>query len=177
MEKNTELLLKEFKAEVKKVLQNFDDTINSKLGDTVTITTGRETIIRKATLQDATDLYQNEWSNTVDLLDEIGINIEVDNVTSITMKVNHKAICNELQEYADRADSNGATSYLEYKNIQIPYKNIHMEDDHLGGTMLIPYMGDNIDDSTAAFVLLDKDTEYRVIDKIGEGEQPLLIEK
>jgi sporulation protein YlmC with PRC-barrel domain len=177
MERNKELLLKGFKAEVKEVLRNFDEIINARLGDTVTVTSNAGVITRPTTLQDTIDLYQNEWSNTVGLLDEIGINIEEDNVTPITIKVNHKAIGKELQEYADRADSNGATSYLEYKNIQIPYKKIYMEDDITGGSMLIPYAGDNVEESTAALILLDKDTEYKILNKIGLGEQPVLIEK
>lgn len=177
MKRETELLIKGANAEVIKILRDFDEIINAELGNTVTITTGKETITRKATLEDAIDLYKNEWSSTLEQLSEMGINIEEDNVTPITIKVNHKAIVKELQEYADRAHSNGATSFLEYKNIQIPYKNIYMEDDVSGGSMLISYMGENVDECTAAFILLDKDTEYKTIDKIGEGEQPALSEK
>lgn len=176
MERDTELLYG-FKSEVKNILKNFDEVMNATLGDTVTITTGKEVLTRKATLQDTIELYQSEWLNTLELIEEIGIKIEEDNITSITTKVNHKAVHEELQVYADRATANGDTSYLEYKNIQIPYKNICIEDDAIGGSTLIPYMGDTMETSAVAFILLNKDTEYKIIDKIGEGKQPLLIEK
>ncbi len=178
MNKEAKLLFKRLKAEVKEVLKSFDEVINAKLGDTVTITTGKEVITRKATLQDTIDLYQNEWSNTVGLLDEIGIDLEEnDNVRPISTKVNHKAIYKELQEYAVRASSNGGISFLEYKNIQIPYKKIYMEDDVTGGSMLTIYIASGTDESPVAFMLLDKDAEYKIIDKIGEGEHPVLTEK
>ena len=177
-EREHELLLKGAMSKVTEILKAFNETMNSTLGDTVTITSNEGTETRKSTLQDTIDFYQDEWCNTVELLDEIGIDLEEDdNITPINTNVNHKAIYEELQLYAVRADSNGATSYLEYKNIQIPYKNIYMTDDISGGSMLIPYMGENIDESAAAFILLDKNTEYKIIDKIGEGEQPVLTEK
>ncbi len=87
-ERETELLLKGFKAEVKDILMNFDEIINAKLGDKVTITTGNEVVERKATLQDAVELYESEWANTVELLDEIGINLEENKIMPINSKIN-----------------------------------------------------------------------------------------
>lgn len=177
MKRETELLLGRFKAEVKDILMNFDKIINGKLEDTVTITTGSKAVKRKATLQDTVELYKNEWSNVIESLDDIGVNLESNKVSFINTKTNHKAIYKELEEYANKAYENGHTSFLEYRNIQIPYKNIYMEDDITGGTTIIPYFGDNIDESGIAIILLDKNTEYEVIDKTGSGEHPLLIEK
>lgn len=75
-EREHELLLKGAMIKVTEILKAFNETMNATLGETVTITSNERTETRKATLQDTIDFYQNEWCNTVCLLDEIGINIE-----------------------------------------------------------------------------------------------------
>lgn len=75
-EREHELLLKGAMSKVTEILKAFNETMNATLGDTVTITSNEGTETRKTTLQDTIDFYQNEWCNTVYLLDEIGINLE-----------------------------------------------------------------------------------------------------
>ncbi|NFO89296.1 hypothetical protein FDC58_12090 [Clostridium botulinum] len=174
-ERENELLLTGFKAEIKEVLQNFNNVINATLGDTVTITSSEGSETRKLTPYDTIDFYQNEWCNTVESLSEIGIELEEDMVP-ILEKENHTKVYEELQRYASIAKSDGAISYLEYNDVQIPYTNICMEDNVEGNTMLIPFLGESIGNDPQAFILLKKNSKYKVIDKTGDMEQPLLVE-
>lgn len=166
------LMLNGYIMEVKDVLENFNEIMNATLGDTITITSSEGTETRKATLQDAIDVYQTEWCNTVELLSEIGIELEEDNMIPINLKVNHKSVYEKLEKYANMAKSNGAISYLEYNDVQIPYKKIRMEDEASGNTSL--YL--HLDDEMQAMIFLKKDSKYKVVDKTGDMEQSLLVE-
>ncbi|WP_061313700.1 hypothetical protein [Clostridium botulinum] len=174
-EREMELMLNGFKMEVKGILQNFNEIMNATLGDTVTITSSEGSETRKLTPYDTIDFYQNEWCNTIESLSEIGIELEEDMVP-ILEKENHTKVYEELQRYASIAKSDGAISYLEYNDVQIPYTNICMEDNVEGNTMLIPFLGESMGNDPQAFILLKKNSKYKVIDKIGDMEQPLLVE-
>lgn len=76
MIKGTEIELNEFKIEIKNIIKNFDESIHATLGDTVTVISDLGKTTRKATLQDAIDLYRGEWYNTLESLSELGIYIE-----------------------------------------------------------------------------------------------------
>lgn len=76
MIKGTEIELNEFKIEIKNIIKNFDESIHATLGDTVTVISDLGKTMRKATLQDAIDLYRGEWYNTLESLSELGIYIE-----------------------------------------------------------------------------------------------------
>ncbi len=75
-EREQELLLKGAMLKVTEILKGFDEMINSEIGDTVTITSSEGTEIRKATPYDTIDFYQSEWVKTVELLSEIGVDLE-----------------------------------------------------------------------------------------------------
>lgn len=171
-EREQELLLKGAMLKVTEILKGFNEIMNATLGDTVTITSSEGTKTRKATLQDNIDFYQNEWCNTVEALSEIGIELEENNIIPINVRVNHKEVYEELQKYSVMAKSNRATSYLEYSDMEIPYNKIVMKEEASGHTSLYLYF----DSDFKAMVLLKKDSKYKVVDKTGDMEQPLLIE-
>lgn len=173
MKRETELLIKGANVEVVKILRDFDETMNATLGDTITITTGKEVITRKSTLQDAIDLFKDKWCNALDQLNEIGIDIEdIDESKEVS---NHKKVHDELVEYMLKAANEDEISCLEYNNIQIPFENVSIEKDRLGS--LITLYRDECKNNMVASILLKKDVEYIVEDKTGTGYHPLLIEK
>lgn len=80
MKRETELLIKGATIEITKVLRDFDEIMNAKLGDEVWNSDSRGNEIlgtrRKSTLQDTIDFMQSEWSNASQKLSELGIDIE-----------------------------------------------------------------------------------------------------
>jgi replicative DNA helicase len=80
MKRETELLIKGATIEITKVLSDFDEIMNAKLGDEVWNSDSRGNEIlgtrRKSTLQDTIDFMQSEWSNTSQKLSKLGIEIE-----------------------------------------------------------------------------------------------------
>ena len=59
------------------ILKEYNEVMNSTLGDEVKVTSCNGTTVRKATLQDNIDLYKSEWSNVIERLsDEAGIDLE-----------------------------------------------------------------------------------------------------
>lgn len=177
-ERENELLIKGAMLKVTEILKDFNNVMNATLGDTVKETSSEGTIERKATLQDTIEFYKNEWYNITDrLYSEAGIDLEDDKSNIQIIKENHKRVCEQLKIFSQVAETSGSISYLEYKdNIQIPYNNVEYKEDINGGTMLMIYYGDSIENSSTVFILLDKNKRYKVIDKTNEGMQPMLVE-
>ncbi|MBN1040079.1 hypothetical protein DVW12_15370 [Clostridium botulinum] len=170
-ERENELLLTGFKAEIKEVLQNFNNVINATLGDTVTIKSNEGEVVRKSTLQDTIDVYKSEWYNTLEVLNEIGITIE-DNISdNYEANNNHQKVYNELVEYMLKAAREDVIAYLEYNNVQIPYEDVSIEHDSLGDIITL-----YVDNKMVASILLKKNIDYKVIDKAETGYHPLLVE-
>lgn len=177
-ERENELLLKGAMAKVTEILKDFNATMNSTLGDTIKVTSSEGIIERKATLQDTIDFYKNEWYNVVDkLYYEVEIDLEDDGYSREAIKENHKEVCAKLELFAENSAVNGTWSYLEYEgNIQIPYTSASCKDDSTGGTMLILSYETEKEINPVAYILLEKNKKYQVIDKTGEYMQPRLVE-
>lgn len=185
-ERETELLLEGFKAEVRNILINFDEIMNAKLGDTVTIITGSEATRRKATLQDTIELYENEWANAVELLDEIGINLERNKIIPINSKINVEERINEYhyevyEELTKCMELSGKeTPELDFKGTSIKYDAISIEDNGIGDSIIILYR-DGVNDinngSEVARLLLNANRIYEVKESSGKGYYPELIER
>jgi hypothetical protein len=187
-ERKVELLLEGFKAEVKDILMNFDEIINAKLGDTVTITTGNEVVTRKATLQDTVELYESEWANTVELLDEIGINLEGNKIMPINSKINveeginksHYKVYEELVKCMKLSGKEEETPELEFKGAGIKYDAISIEDNGTEDSIIILYR-DGVNHISArsevARLLLKANKTYEVKESSGKGYYPELIER
>jgi hypothetical protein len=161
MKRENELLLKGVNVEITKVLRDFNDIMNATLGDTVTSHAGA--ITRLATLQDTIDLYQNEWCNTIQLLDKIGIEVE----TELESPKNHYDI------YGKLADSE-KEKYLDFNGMEVMYDKVYVDENGLGDTILTLYRNDI--DSEIARILLKRNKEYKVIET-EVGSYLELIEK
>ncbi|NFE74695.1 hypothetical protein FC758_12400 [Clostridium botulinum] len=170
-EREMELMLNGFKMEVKGILQSFNEIMNATFSDTVTIKSNEGDVVRKSTLQDTIDVYKSEWHNTLELLDEIGITIENNINDRDEEKNNHQEVYDELVEYTLKAAREDVIAYLEHNNVQIPYEDMSIEHDSLGDIITL-----SLDNKMVASILLKKNTDYKVIDKIETGFYPLLVE-
>lgn len=182
-EREAELLLEGFKMEVKDILMNFDETINAKLGDTVTITTGSKAVKRKATLKDTVEFYESEWANTVELLDEIGINLEGNKIIPINSKINveeridkyHYEVYEELVKCMEL--SGKETPELDFNGTSIKYDAISIENNGIGDNVIILYRDGVNDGGEVARLLLKANKTYEVKESSGKGYYPELIER
>lgn len=165
MKRENELLLKGANVEITKVLRDFNDIMNAKLGDTVTVTSHAGAITRPATLQDTIDLYQNEWCNTIQLLDKIGIEVETE--TETESPKNHYDI------YGKLADSE-KEKYLDFNGMAVMYDKVYVDENGLGDTILTLYRNDI--DREIAKILLKGNKKYEVIES-EQGQSLELIEK
>lgn len=184
MNRETELLIKGANVEIVKILRNFDEIINARLGEETWLVDENMNVIpgslRKTTLQDRVELLENEWTNTVEQLGELGIEIEeIESPKEIND--NHKKVHEELEEYLLTAAQNDETSFLEFNNIQIPFDSVSIKNDRLGNMLTLSRYErkENKGDFTermVAQILLKKGVEYIVEDKTGTGYHPLIIE-
>jgi len=165
MKREIELLLKGANIEITKVLRDFNDTMNATLGGTVTITSNTGVTTRKATLQDTIDLYQNEWCNTVQLLDDIGIEIEAETETEAPK---------HHYEVYDKLARNGKETYLDYNGMALRFDNIFIDENGLGDSILTLHRNGIADE--IATILLKGNKEYEVIES-EQGCSLDLIEK
>jgi len=177
MKRETELLIKGANVEVIKILRDFDEIMNAELvGETIIVDKKGNELPgsrRKVTLQDKLELIENEWCNTLEQLNEIGIDVE--DIEDPKEMSNHEKVHDELVEYLLTAAQNDKTSYLEFNNIQIPYADVSIKKDNSGS--LITLYRDEYKNEMVASILLKKDVEYIVEDQTGTGCHPLLIEK
>ena len=60
------------------ILKAFDEVMNAKWGDTVTITSDKGVYTRPSTKQDEIDAIKYEWDDTVMRLFDMGIDLEED---------------------------------------------------------------------------------------------------
>ena len=163
MKRENELLLKGANVEITKVLRDFNGIMNATLGDTVTVTSHEGAITRPATLQDTIDLYQNEWCNTVQLLSEIGIEVETET----------EAPKNHFEVYGKLADSE-KEKYLDFNGMAVRYDTVYVDENGSGDTILTLYRNDI--DREIATILLKGNKKYEVIES-EQGQSLELIEK
>lgn len=82
MNKVIDFFNKKGNKEIIKSLRDFNKVMNSTIGEITTITSGEGVETRKTTFQDIIDFYQSEWFNTVNLLQELGIDLEAESTNS-----------------------------------------------------------------------------------------------
>lgn len=78
MNKVIDFFNKKGNKEIIKALKDFNEVMNSTLGEVTTISSCAEVETRKTTFQDIIDFYKSEWYKTVDLLQELGIDLETE---------------------------------------------------------------------------------------------------
>ena len=164
MKRENELLLKGANVEITKVLRDFNDTMNATLGDTVTVTSHTGAITRPSTLQDTIDLYQNEWCGTVQLLNEIGIEIEAEK----DAPKNHYEVYGKLLDLAN----NEKETSLGYKEMLLRFDMIFIEENGLGDSLLTLHRNGFSDE--IARILLKGNREYMVVESETGGFAELI---
>lgn len=166
MKRETELLIKGATIEITKVLRDFDEIMNAKLGDTVNINTGKEVITRKATFQDNIDFMQSEWFNTKDKLSDIGIDLELEKEAP----KNHYEVYGKLLDLAN----NEKETSLDYKEMILRFDMIFIDENGLGDSSLTLHRNGFNDE--IARILLKGNREYVVVESEA-GSFAELIEK
>jgi transcriptional regulator with PAS, ATPase and Fis domain len=148
--------------------KNFDEVINATLGDTVTVTSHTGAITRPTTLQDTIDIYQDEWCKTVQLLNDIGIEIETE--TEKKAPKHHYDLYGKIADLTDK----GKEIYLDYYGMSVKFHKIFIDENGLGDSILEFYKNDFSNES--ARLLLKGNKKYEVIES-EQGCSLELIEK